>query len=82
MRRRLTMCGRIGYSVRVIAKHRPSPQRDESLCPPKSIAELEREQGLAGVRPDYVALASAVWRTRAELREFQKHVRAIRRASK
>jgi hypothetical protein len=43
---------------------------------------LEREQGLAGVRPDYVALASDVWRTKAELLEFQRHVRAIRRASK
>ena len=47
--------------------------------PPKSIAELEREQNLAKERPDYVALASAVWRTEGEIAEFERYVRELRR---
>ncbi len=45
---------------------------------PPSIAELEREQGLSKRRPDYVALASRVWRTKKELANFEEHLRLIR----
>ena len=54
-----------------------APQSDQ---PPRSIAELEREQQLPRERPDYVALASAVWETEAEIAEFERYVREMRRA--
>ncbi|HEY8173107.1 MAG TPA: hypothetical protein VIH21_08455, partial [Dehalococcoidia bacterium] len=37
----------------------------------KTLDQLRREQGLdKEARPDYVALASRIWRTEGELREF------------
>jgi hypothetical protein len=47
--------------------------------PTKSIAQLEREQNLPKERPDYVALASAIWETGAEIAEFERYVRELRR---
>ena len=43
----------------------------ESLTYP-SVEELAREQELPLERPDYVELASQVWRTEEELREFDE----------
>ena len=51
----------------------------EESPPPKSIEELEREQRIPK-RPDYVALASGVWRTKEELDEFERYLRELRRA--
>ena len=51
-----------------------------SDVPPKSVEELEREQDLPEKRPDYVSLASAIWRTQEELVEFDDHLREMRRA--
>jgi|CXWL01.1.fsa_nt_gi hypothetical protein len=66
----------------MVTKHRPTTPRDDIYRPPKAIEQLARDQGLDGPPPDYVALASAVWRTKDELREFQRHLKAIRRPSK
>ncbi len=52
----------------------------ESDQPSKSIHELAAEQVLPVERPDYVALASAVWRTKPQLAEFEEHLRQIRHA--
>ena len=49
--------------------------------PPTSFEDLERAQSLPKKRPDYVALASAIWETEAELESFQEHVRQIRQAN-
>jgi hypothetical protein len=49
--------------------------------PPKSVEELEREQGLPKERPDYVALASAVWETSEDLADFERYVRELREAA-
>lgn len=49
--------------------------------PPKSIEELAREQHMPKQRPDYRALASAVWQTAVEVDEFEKHVHEIRQAA-
>ncbi len=65
----------------MVTKHRQPTGRDDMSRPPKTIQQLEREQGLEGPPPDYVALASSVWRTKDELRDFQRHLKAIRRAS-
>ena len=46
--------------------------------PPRTLEEIERELKLPQ-NPDYVALATAVWRTRDELHEFVDRVREIRR---
>jgi hypothetical protein len=46
--------------------------------PPRTLEEIERELKLPE-NPNYVALATAVWRTRDELHEFVEHVREIRR---
>jgi len=51
-----------------------------SDLPPKTVEDLEREQELPAKRPDYVALASAIWRTEKELTEFEEHLREIRHA--
>jgi len=48
--------------------------------PPRPVAELEREQNLPQARPDYVALASAIWKTREDVNDFEKHLREIRQA--
>jgi hypothetical protein len=52
----------------------------DSDRPSKSVQELALEQGLPSKRPDYVALASAIWRTEQELAEFEEHLRQIRQA--
>lgn len=46
--------------------------------PPKTIAELEREQNMPRERPDYCALASAIWETPEQVAEFEAYVREIR----
>ena len=48
--------------------------------PPKSIEELEREQNLPKERPDYQALASAIWETEEQVAEFEEHLREMRPA--
>jgi len=48
--------------------------------PPKSLAELEREQNLPKERPDYVALASAIWETEADVSAFEEYLRTARHA--
>jgi len=53
------------------------PKSDQ---PPRTIQELEREQNLPRGHPDYVALASAVWETEAEVVEFERYVQEMRRA--
>lgn len=63
--------------VHDLAVVRPRPRTDRT---PRSIEALEREQGLPAERPDYAALASAVWRTPEELAEFEEHLREIRHA--
>jgi len=50
--------------------------------PPKSIEELAREQKMPDKRPDYRALASAIWRTAAVVDEFEQHVHQIRQAAR
>ncbi len=56
------------------------PSEPPSDRPLKSIEELEREQKLPAERPDYLALASAVWRTEKQLAEFGDYLREVRRA--
>lgn len=46
--------------------------------PPKSIDQLVKEQNLPDKRPDYRALASAIWKTEEEVAEFQEHLNAMR----
>ena len=46
--------------------------------PPKPIEELAEEQGLTGQRPDYEALASAVWETEEQVAEFTEFLRHVR----
>lgn len=52
--------------------------RIKIIPPPKSVEELAREQGVLGKHPDYVALATGVWPTKADLEAFEKHLREIR----
>ena len=65
---------RVARSLVVLPTSGPGSDR-----PPKSIEELEHEQDLGGQQPDYVSLASAVWETEQELREFERHLQEIRR---
>lgn len=51
------------------------PGRDQ---PPRSIQDLQQEQQLPSETPDYIALASAIWRTDSELAEFLEHLGEIR----
>ena len=68
------------YPVVMATKHEtPNPQE---LKPPKSIEQLRQEQGIPDQPPDYVELASAVWRTKKELRDFQRHIKGMRHPSK
>lgn len=46
--------------------------------PPKSIDQLVEEQDLPDKRPDYRALASAIWETEEEVTEFQELLNAMR----
>jgi len=48
--------------------------------PPKSLEELQREQDLPKQRPDYVALASAIWQSDEDVHAFEKYLRSARRA--
>jgi hypothetical protein len=48
--------------------------------PPQSIEELEREQNMPKERPDYQALASAIWETEEQVAEFEEHLREMRPA--
>lgn len=66
---------RTAQSVKVLPSSGPGSDQ-----PPKSIEELEREQSLPKERPDYAALASAIWRTEADIEKFEEHVRQIRQA--
>ena len=66
---------RIAQSVEVLPSSGPGSDQ-----PPKSIEELEREQNLPKERPDYAALASAIWETEADIESFEEHVRQIRQA--
>jgi hypothetical protein len=52
--------------------------RIKVIPPPKSVEELAREQGVLGKHPDYVALATGVWPTKADIVAFEKHLREIR----
>lgn len=47
---------------------------------PDPVEELAKEQGLADARPDYQALATAVWETDEQLAEFQEYLRQVRAA--
>lgn len=47
--------------------------------PPRTIGDLEEEQGLAGERPDYAALASEVWPDEDALEGFLEKLREMRR---
>ena len=49
-----------------------------SSQPPKSIEELAREQFIPEQRPDYVALATAVWESEEDLADFESHLSQIR----
>ena len=60
------------------ARRRRGPEYD----PPKSVEQLEREQGLVGIWPDYGEIASGIWRTKEELREFELMLKSIRRPSR
>lgn len=66
---------RIAQSVEVLPSSGPGSDQ-----PPKSIEELEQEQSLPKERPDYAALASAIWRTEEDIEKFEEHVRQIRQA--
>ena len=46
--------------------------------PSKSIDQLVKEQNLPEERPDYRALASAIWETEQEVAEFQEQLAAMR----
>jgi hypothetical protein len=60
-----------------------SPGSTDRYKPPKTIEQLEREQGLSGKPfPDFIELAFRVWRTKQDVREFERHIRSIRRGSK
>lgn len=54
--------------------------QSETDDPPKTLSQLEEEQNLPVERPDYVRLASAVWKTQEDVEHFNIHVREIRRA--
>jgi hypothetical protein len=62
--------------------HAPQTHRPQTKRRSRPIAELVREQRIPSERPDYVALFSKVWHTPEEVTEFQRHIRAIRRASR
>ena len=49
-----------------------------SARPPKSIEELAAEQGMPAERPDYEALATAVWESEEDLTDFESHLAQIR----
>jgi len=49
--------------------------------PPKSVKELEREQGLSTERPDYVMLATRVWETEDDVEGFGEYLRQVRGGS-
>lgn len=66
---------RVARSLAVLPSS--GPGSDE---PPKSVAQLAREQNLPKERPDYVALTSAIWGTEGEVARFQEQVREARRA--
>jgi hypothetical protein len=53
---------------------------DGSDKPPKSIQQLAEEQGMPDQRPDYEALASAVWEREEDLVEFDDYIRQLRGA--
>jgi hypothetical protein len=65
---------RVARDVTILPSSGPKSDK-----PPKLIAELERQQNLPRERPDYVALASAVWKTGEEIAEFERYVRELRR---
>ena len=71
-----TIARRVARAMDVLPSSGPG-----SDLPPKSIEELEREQDMPPERPDYVSLASAVWKTEKELAEFEAHLQEIRRGS-
>ncbi len=66
---------RVAHDVDILPSSAPG-----SDVPPKSVEQLEGEQKLPTKRPDYVALASAIWRTDKELNEFETHLQEVRRA--
>jgi len=49
--------------------------------PPKSVRELEMEQGLSIERPDYVMLATRVWETEDDVEGFGEYLRQVRGGS-
>ena len=53
---------------------------DGSDKPPKSIQQLAQEQGMPELRPDYGALASAIWESEEDLVEFDEYLRQLRGA--
>ncbi len=67
--------GRTARNVSVLPSSGPGSEQ-----PPKSIAQLEREQRLPQTRPDYQTLASAIWETEEEVADFEEHLREVRRA--
>ena len=66
---------RVARNVTVLPSSGPGSDK-----PPKSITELEREQDLPKERPDYQALASAIWETEEQVAEFAEHLAESRRA--
>jgi hypothetical protein len=70
-----TAANRVVESVRIL------PAAEEpSDVPPKTLDEIEAELGLPP-KPNYVALATAVWRNATEVDEFVRHVSEIRRTA-
>ncbi len=69
-------------SVRKVARTLtilPSSGASSDL-PPKTIAQLEKEQAMPSKRPDYVELATEIWATPGQLSEFQEYIRESRKA--
>jgi hypothetical protein len=50
---------------------------NEDVRPPKSVKQLAAEQGISG-RPDYVRLATKVWRTPEELEATLTYLDQVR----
>ena len=70
-----TSAHRVVESVRIL------PAAEEpSDVPPRTLDEIEAELNLPP-NPNYLALATAVWRSTAEVDEFVEHVSEIRRTA-
>jgi hypothetical protein len=68
---------------RVVGSYRLLPVRERgALKPPKSLLEIARERGfLLRPPPDYAQLASAIWETEDDVRDFERYIAGIRSKS-